>query len=172
MTLNCFNPLTTNVPYHIETSHFICPANHLTGFCMLGTLVANGLTVFWKSFDEENVIIYFSLLTQIFWSNINIFSLWILGDLLLFNDNVFENKSWSNYAETFFSIMVSNTDNLLQLNGILDLSLTYKIFSIWLIKKSKMLPILYSWSQFCNLGQKRNNLRFTGREEKKIYIYT
>ena len=165
MTLNYFNPLTTNVPYHIETSHFICPANHLTGFCMLGTLVANGLTVFWKSFDEENVIIYFSLLTVIFWSNISILSLWILGDLLLFNDNVFENKSWSNYAEAFFTIMVSNTDNLLQLNDILDLSLTYKIFSIWLIEKSTILAIFYSWSQFCNLGQKGNNLRLSWREK-------
>ena len=29
------NPLTTNVPYHIEASQFICNANHLTGFYMM-----------------------------------------------------------------------------------------------------------------------------------------
>ena len=30
------NPLTTNVPHHIETSQLICYANQLTGFYMLG----------------------------------------------------------------------------------------------------------------------------------------
>ena len=30
------NPLTTNVPYHIETSDLICSANQLTGFYMMG----------------------------------------------------------------------------------------------------------------------------------------
>ena len=38
-----FNPLTTNVPHHIETSQLICNANHLTGFYILGTLIVNGL---------------------------------------------------------------------------------------------------------------------------------
>ena len=30
------NPLTINVPYHIETSQLICNANQLTGFHMMG----------------------------------------------------------------------------------------------------------------------------------------
>ena len=30
-----FNPLTTNVPHHIETSQLICNPNQLTGFCMM-----------------------------------------------------------------------------------------------------------------------------------------
>ena len=29
------NPLTTNVPHHIETSQLICSANQLTGFYMM-----------------------------------------------------------------------------------------------------------------------------------------
>ena len=33
-----FNPLMTNVPYHVETSHLICIANHLTGFYMMGNI--------------------------------------------------------------------------------------------------------------------------------------
>ena len=39
------NPLTTNVPYHIETSQLICIciANELTGFYICGTLVVNRL---------------------------------------------------------------------------------------------------------------------------------
>ena len=32
-----FNPLTTNVPYHIETSQLICSANQLTAFYMMGS---------------------------------------------------------------------------------------------------------------------------------------
>ena len=32
------NPLTTNVPYHIETSPLICIANQLTGFYMVGNI--------------------------------------------------------------------------------------------------------------------------------------
>ena len=32
------NPLTTNVPHHIETSQFICNANQLTGFYMMGNI--------------------------------------------------------------------------------------------------------------------------------------
>ena len=35
------NPLTTNVPHHIETSKLICIANQLTGFYMMGTLTIN-----------------------------------------------------------------------------------------------------------------------------------
>ena len=30
-----FNPLTTNVPHHLETSQLICTANQLTGFYMM-----------------------------------------------------------------------------------------------------------------------------------------
>ena len=37
------NPLTTNVPHHIETSQLICSANQLTGFCMRETLAFKGL---------------------------------------------------------------------------------------------------------------------------------
>ena len=32
------NPLTTNVPHHIETSQLICIANQLTGFYMMGNI--------------------------------------------------------------------------------------------------------------------------------------
>ena len=32
------NPLTTNVPHHIETSQLICNANQLTGFYMMGNI--------------------------------------------------------------------------------------------------------------------------------------
>ena len=32
------NSLTTNVPYHIETSQLICNANQLTGFYMMGNI--------------------------------------------------------------------------------------------------------------------------------------
>ena len=46
----------------------------------------------------------------------------------------------------FLPLMVSNTDNLLQLNVILDLSLTYKIFAIWLVEENAILAILYSWT--------------------------
>ena len=38
------NPITTNVPNHIETSQLICIANQLTGFYLMGTLVVKGLT--------------------------------------------------------------------------------------------------------------------------------
>ena len=31
-------------PHDIETSQLICRANHLTGFCMIGTLVVKELT--------------------------------------------------------------------------------------------------------------------------------
>ena len=33
---NRLNPLTTNLPHHIETSQLICNANQLTGFYMMG----------------------------------------------------------------------------------------------------------------------------------------
>ena len=33
------NPLTTNVPYHIETGQLICNTNQLTGFYMMGNVV-------------------------------------------------------------------------------------------------------------------------------------
>ena len=33
-----FNPLTTNVPHHIEASQLICISNQLTGFCMMGNI--------------------------------------------------------------------------------------------------------------------------------------
>ena len=32
------NPLTVNVPHHIETSHLICYAIQLTGFYMMGSI--------------------------------------------------------------------------------------------------------------------------------------
>ena len=32
------NPLTANVPHHIETSQLICNANQFTGFCMMGNI--------------------------------------------------------------------------------------------------------------------------------------
>ena len=38
-----FNPLTTNVPYHTETSPLICNANQLIGFYMMGNIGRNGL---------------------------------------------------------------------------------------------------------------------------------
>ena len=38
MSVNTFNPLTTNVPHHIETSQLICSANQLTGFYMMGDI--------------------------------------------------------------------------------------------------------------------------------------
>ena len=34
----CFNPLTTNVPHHRETSQLISNANLLTGFYMMGNI--------------------------------------------------------------------------------------------------------------------------------------
>ena len=39
----CVNLLTTNVTRHLETSKLIFNANQLTSFCIMGTLVANGL---------------------------------------------------------------------------------------------------------------------------------
>ena len=33
-----FNPLTTNVPHHIEASQLICNANQLNGFYMIGNI--------------------------------------------------------------------------------------------------------------------------------------
>ena len=80
--------------------------------------------------------------------------------------NFFENKSGSNFAETFFTI----NGKFLQLTDILDLSLTYKISAIWLVEKSTILTILYSWCQFCTVGQKDNNLRFPWRE-KMNFLY-
>ena len=40
ITLNysLFNPLTTNVPHHIEPSKLICTANQLAGFYMMGNI--------------------------------------------------------------------------------------------------------------------------------------
>ena len=32
------NPLTTNVPNHIENSQLICKTNQLIGFCMVGNI--------------------------------------------------------------------------------------------------------------------------------------
>ena len=42
------NPLTTNVPYHIETSQLICNVNQFTRFYMMRTLVVNGLNFTYK----------------------------------------------------------------------------------------------------------------------------
>ena len=42
------NPLTTNVPHHIETSQLICIANQLTGFYMRGIWVFTLLNVLAK----------------------------------------------------------------------------------------------------------------------------
>ena len=36
--LDNFDPLTTNVPHHIETSQLISNANQLTGFYMMGNI--------------------------------------------------------------------------------------------------------------------------------------
>ena len=36
--LRKINPLTTNVPHHIETSPLICIANQLTGFYIIGNI--------------------------------------------------------------------------------------------------------------------------------------
>ena len=47
LTSTCFNPLTNNVPHHVETSQLVCNTNQLTGFHMMadgGTLVVNELT--------------------------------------------------------------------------------------------------------------------------------
>ena len=33
-----FNPLTTNVPHHIETSQLICNPDQLTGFYVMGNI--------------------------------------------------------------------------------------------------------------------------------------
>ena len=32
------NPLTTNVPHHIESRQLICNANQMTGFYMMGKI--------------------------------------------------------------------------------------------------------------------------------------
>ena len=47
------NPLTTNVPHHIETSQLICTADQLTGFYMMGTFIVNGLT--WSLFSKSRM---------------------------------------------------------------------------------------------------------------------
>ena len=44
LILNVMNPLTINVPNHIETSQVICFANQLIGFYTMGTPVVHGLT--------------------------------------------------------------------------------------------------------------------------------
>ena len=36
--LESVNPLTTNVPHHIETSQLICIVNQVTGFYMMGNI--------------------------------------------------------------------------------------------------------------------------------------
>ena len=36
--LKWINPLTTNIPHHIETSQLICNANQLTGSYMIGNI--------------------------------------------------------------------------------------------------------------------------------------
>ena len=38
-------PFSDQCSHHIETSQLICRANQLTGFHMMGTLVAKGLTL-------------------------------------------------------------------------------------------------------------------------------
>ena len=38
LVLRPTNPLTTNVPHHVETSQLICNANELTGYYMLGSI--------------------------------------------------------------------------------------------------------------------------------------
>ena len=38
-----YNPLTNNVPHHIETSQLICRANQLADFYLMGELVVKGL---------------------------------------------------------------------------------------------------------------------------------
>ena len=47
------NPLTTNVPYHVETSQLICTANQLTVFFMTGTLVVLKSSKVLKSYLEN-----------------------------------------------------------------------------------------------------------------------
>ena len=47
------NPLTTNVPYHVETSQLICTANQLTVFFMTGTLVVLKSSKLLKSYLEN-----------------------------------------------------------------------------------------------------------------------
>ena len=44
LKVTTINPLTTNVPCHIETNQLICRTNQLTGFYRMGTLDVNGLT--------------------------------------------------------------------------------------------------------------------------------
>ena len=40
------NPLTTNVPYHVDTSQLICNANHLTGFYVDAAKIVKGFYLF------------------------------------------------------------------------------------------------------------------------------
>ena len=42
--LNLFKPFNNQCSHHIETSQFICRANQLTGFYMMGTLVVKRLS--------------------------------------------------------------------------------------------------------------------------------
>ena len=44
-----FNPLTTNLPHHIETSQLNCNANQLTGLAW-GRMAVNGLRDWSNSF--------------------------------------------------------------------------------------------------------------------------
>ena len=39
------NPLTTNLPHHIEASELICIANQLAGFCIMGNIVWLWVTI-------------------------------------------------------------------------------------------------------------------------------
>ena len=39
ITKTFVNPLTANVPHHIETSQLICNANQLTGFYMMMNII-------------------------------------------------------------------------------------------------------------------------------------
>ena len=38
LDIGVFNPLTTNVPHHVETSQLICNINQLTGFYIMGNI--------------------------------------------------------------------------------------------------------------------------------------
>ena len=56
---------TTNVPYHIETSQFICTANQLTDSYLMGTLVFNGLKTPQNFVEETFSIKLTKILTEI-----------------------------------------------------------------------------------------------------------
>ena len=44
-----FNPLTPNVPHHIETNQLICSSNQLTGFYTMGIIGR-----LWVKYNSEN----------------------------------------------------------------------------------------------------------------------